>query len=392
MDSFLLVSIIIDNYNYGRFLKESIDSALYQTYSKIEVIVVDDGSTDNSRDIIAQYGNRIISVLKENGGQASAFNTGFAASSGEIVIFLDADDILDSTFVATAQKLFVSDDIVKVHSPVWEVDEFCRKTGRIIPETELPEGNCRQLLIKFGPDAYINAPIHGNAFARNFLEKIFPIPEEFRISADIYPVTLASIFGTIKTISEPYSFYRIHGKNNFASQVAATKNKINLSFYDLRCFYLNKYLRETGDDINPEVWKKNHLWYKWMHLLDLAANDVMHLIPTKETFIFVDEDQLADKWGGAGFVENRQAMPFLEKDGEYWGPPPDDETAIREFERLRQSGANFIVFAWTAFWWLEHYQEFYKYLRTNYRCVLDNERLVVFKCDVNASIEGIRVR
>ena len=75
-----LVSILINNYNYGYFLGAAIESALSQTYQNIEIIVVDDGSTDNSREIIAHYGNHIIPILKENGGQASAFNAGFAAS------------------------------------------------------------------------------------------------------------------------------------------------------------------------------------------------------------------------------------------------------------------------------------------------------------------------
>jgi glycosyltransferase involved in cell wall biosynthesis len=67
-----LVSILINNYNYGRFLTEAIDSALNQTYSNIEVIVVDDGSTDNSQEIIKSYQDKIIPILKPNGGQASA--------------------------------------------------------------------------------------------------------------------------------------------------------------------------------------------------------------------------------------------------------------------------------------------------------------------------------
>src|SRR5712692_1029705 len=88
-------SIIINNCNYGQFLKAAIDSALSQTYLHKEVIVVDDGSTDNSREIIAgSYGSRIVPVLKENGGQASAFNAGFAVSRGEVVFFLDSDDML----------------------------------------------------------------------------------------------------------------------------------------------------------------------------------------------------------------------------------------------------------------------------------------------------------
>ena len=89
-----LVSVIVNNYNYGHFLSEAIDSALAQTYTRTEVIVVDDGSTDDSSEIIAGYGDRIIPVLKENGGQASAFNAGFAKSRGDVICFLDADDYL----------------------------------------------------------------------------------------------------------------------------------------------------------------------------------------------------------------------------------------------------------------------------------------------------------
>ncbi|MGL5878790.1 MAG: glycosyltransferase family 2 protein, partial [Xenococcaceae cyanobacterium] len=88
-----LVSILINNYNYGKFLPEAIDSALAQTYDRCETIVVDDGSTDNSQEIIASYGDRIVPIFKTNGGQASAFNAGFAASSGDIICFLDADDV-----------------------------------------------------------------------------------------------------------------------------------------------------------------------------------------------------------------------------------------------------------------------------------------------------------
>src|SRR5690349_17748203 len=89
-----LVSIIITNYNYSNFLAQAIDSALGQRYHAVEIIVVDDGSTDNSRHVINCYGKRILPIFKENRGQGSAINAGFYQSHGDIVIFLDADDIL----------------------------------------------------------------------------------------------------------------------------------------------------------------------------------------------------------------------------------------------------------------------------------------------------------
>ena len=90
-------SIIITSYNYEKFLPRAIDSALKQTYPEKEIIVVDDGSTDNSRHIINSYGDQITPVFKENGGRASALNAGFFASQGEIIFLLDADDIFFRT-------------------------------------------------------------------------------------------------------------------------------------------------------------------------------------------------------------------------------------------------------------------------------------------------------
>ena len=112
---------------------------------------------------------------------------------------------------------------------------------------------------------------------------------------------------------------------------------------------------------------------KWMQQLDLAIKDLAQLIPSGEVFILADEAKL----GGQVTTEGR-FISFLERDGQYWGPPPDDETAIRELERLRRSGANFMVFGWPAFWWLDYYSGFHHHLRAQFRCVLENDRLIVF--------------
>lgn len=118
--------------------------------------------------------------------------------------------------------------------------------------------------------------------------------------------------------------------------------------------------------------KGSTTWYE-LHQHYLTTQDIAALIPQGETFILVDEDQL-----GSMVTAGRRAIPFLERDGQYWGAPPDNETAIRELERLRQAGASFIVFAWPAFWWLDHYAGLHRHLRSRFRCVLENDRLVMF--------------
>lgn len=105
----------------------------------------------------------------------------------------------------------------------------------------------------------------------------------------------------------------------------------------------------------------------------IAIVEIASLVPPGETFILVDQDEWTVK-----APPERTAIPFLERDGIYWGPPPDDENAIRECERLRQAGARHIVFGWPAFWWLEHYADFHQHLRNRFPCVLQNERVVIF--------------
>jgi SAM-dependent methyltransferase len=102
-------------------------------------------------------------------------------------------------------------------------------------------------------------------------------------------------------------------------------------------------------------------------------DDLAALLPPGAVLILADEDCYRDQ-----LTADRPVLPFLERDGQYWGAPPDDDTAIRELERLRGSGASFLAFAWPAFWWLEYYAELHRHLRSTSRCVLENDRLVVF--------------
>ena len=107
--------------------------------------------------------------------------------------------------------------------------------------------------------------------------------------------------------------------------------------------------------------------------LHRTAEDIAALVPPEETLILVGGEELENT-----VAAGRRALPFLERDGRYWGNPPDNRTAIRELERLRRAGAGFLVFAWPAFWWMDHYAGFLRHLRAKFRCLLENDHLVAF--------------
>lgn len=207
------VSIIITSYNYARFLKDAIDSALHQTHANTEVIVVDDGSTDNSREIIASYGKRITSVFKENGGQASAFNAGFSISKGDIIIFLDSDDTLRQNTVEEVVKVW-HPGISKVHYRLQWIDAQGKPLNSYCPAAELhlPSGDLKSKFMKEG--VYTTPPTSGNAFGRWFLKLILPIPEdEWYLYTDAYLHLYSPIYGELAAVQEPLGCYRVHGSN-----------------------------------------------------------------------------------------------------------------------------------------------------------------------------------
>jgi glycosyltransferase involved in cell wall biosynthesis len=200
-------SVIVVNYNYAKFVAAAIDSALAQSWLDVEVIVVDDGSTDDSRQIIASYGDRIIPLLKSNGGQASAVNAGFAAAQGDAFILLDADDVLLPDAVSEAMRCFEDPRVIHVHWPMWEIDAAGNNSGTIIPRHSLQHGDLRQDMIEHGPDVFVSPPCSGNAWSRDFAAKVMPMPSEgtFGRHAEMYLVTLSPIFGTVCAVSSPHS-------------------------------------------------------------------------------------------------------------------------------------------------------------------------------------------
>jgi glycosyltransferase involved in cell wall biosynthesis len=212
------VDVVVNNHNYGRFLGAAVDSALAQSHPHVRVIVVDDGSTDDSREILRAYGERIEVILKENGGQASALNAGFARSEGNLVIFLDSDDVLYPDAATRVAAAFATDpDLVKVQYRMQVIDEHGEATGALKPSPHLPlpGGDVRRAEM-VSPFDLVWLPTSGNAFRAGELRRIMPIPEsDFRSCPDWYLIHLASLLGKVASLEDVCAAYRVHGGNSY---------------------------------------------------------------------------------------------------------------------------------------------------------------------------------
>lgn len=219
----LAVDIVVNNYNYARFLPAAIDSALAQSHPLVNVIAVDDGSTDDSRRLLRTYEDRVAVVLKENGGQASALNAGMELCRGDVVMFLDADDVLHRDAAAAVAAAFAADpELAKVQFRMEVIDAEGRSTGILKPAAHLPlpSGDVRAAELAY-PYDLVWMSTSANAFRRERLRRIFPIPEsDFRICADWYLVHLASLLGRVLSLQEVNGGYRMHGANSYEPQAA----------------------------------------------------------------------------------------------------------------------------------------------------------------------------
>ncbi len=207
------ISILIANKNYGEFLRDAIDSALAQEYSDVEVVVVDDGSTDHSRQLITDYAEKVTAVLGDFGGQIAATNAGFERCRGDVVVMLDSDDRLRSDAASLFAQVLSGGEFIKASGYLRVVDGTGEPVGVSIPRRLTPSGKHRESIIASGPGAYRAAFNSGNAWTRAFLERVLPIPLDSKLGPDGYLNLICPLFGATATIDDWVADYRIHGRN-----------------------------------------------------------------------------------------------------------------------------------------------------------------------------------
>lgn len=252
-----MLSVIICNYNYERYIGDAISSALAIDWPHLEVIVVDDGSADGSAAVIESFlsDRRATALFRENRGQAGAAAEGFRHSRGEWILFLDADDVVEPSIVR---------DAVEVMKPNWSmiqfqmnvIDESGKFLHNVFPKyrPDVNPSSIRKWVSEV--DNYPTPPNSGNVLSRQFLDKIFPLEEGMDRFVDSYFLSTAPLLGDVLTVRKPVVRYRMHGSNDGAQSVLdISKLARDLGRHLRRCRYSAQIAGKYGVNISPERWR-----------------------------------------------------------------------------------------------------------------------------------------
>jgi len=244
------VSVLIINYNYGRFLGDAVESVLSQDFrGETEVLVVDDGSTDDSAERIKPYLDRVSWLPKPNGGQVSAFNYGLAHARGEWIGLLEADDTWEKDKLSkTFARLEKDPGATLIQHWLLQTDAGLRA----LEDYAYPAGPERFTF----DDTLVGLPYGGTScivFNRARLSPFLPLPENLPYGADICLRWAAAALAPLANIPELLGKRRIHGDNLFGRTLYDSPAKVRTAhaFHAELFRYLDKVTSLTGARPSP---------------------------------------------------------------------------------------------------------------------------------------------
>ncbi|NMG21206.1 glycosyltransferase family A protein [Brasilonema bromeliae] len=394
------VTIAIPTYNRSKLLKTSLKSALAQDYSDFQVLVLDNASSDDTEAVVRSFSDSRITYVRNdaNIGIFGNWQRTIEINSSPYLSILSDDDILLPNFIRES---------------VLGLDNH-PNAGLSAALAEFIDTNGVLLQVK-GTEFSDNLPqglIEGLEFIHQIVDGRKWI---LRTSAVMFRASALKAVGGFDITHSKYLldlnlYLRMATQFDFffiAKQLAQVRFHVEqdsqVSFHSLSGTGALAVMAERTDaiayllqspraeDASYRRWLAERLLHisirrseftsklvpklnlGWSERLEIAIREIAAVIPAGKHFILVDENQ----WG-FDILPQFHPLPFLEHEGQYWGPPSDDQTAIRELERMRDCGASFMVIGWPAFWWLDYYSKLRNYLSSNFRCVLHNSRLVVF--------------
>jgi glycosyltransferase involved in cell wall biosynthesis len=300
-------TVLIDTYNYGEYIEEAVASVLAQDFpaEQREILVVDDGSTDDTPERMRKFGETIRYLRKPNGGQASAFNFGFEHARGEVIALLDADDVwlpgkLGRIYEAFEQHPAAGMVYHRVH--LWNgTDEISGDTFFIPISGRVTED--RRALLQYPMMATSCL-----AFRREAFQKLLPIPESLRFQADAYLTALVIFVTPVAAVPELLGKYRLHGANLFqtnAEQVSRSQVERRMAMRAALLGEILNWLRKHGQDTGSrdiraylQQWVKAQerdgfalrapsRWKYFRHLLDFPRTYGEIMTPRHRTYSYV---------------------------------------------------------------------------------------------------------
>ncbi|MDD1503981.1 glycosyltransferase [Lysinibacillus sp. CNPSo 3705] len=264
----MLASVLINNYNYAPYLTECIQSVLDQTYSDIEIIVYDDGSTDNSLEVLSEF-NDIKVISNSNYGkghnlnQMNAVYQAFKESTGEVIFLLDSDDYFRKDKVEKIINLFKENpNIDVIQHPLEEVDVNRIANGNIVPVLKKVQ-DYKQYIYQTESLFHLFSMTSALIFKRTFLENVLPLGEDSLsyIAVDTRLMQLSALSASIFTLMEPFAYYRKHGENYSGKLGDVSQHRIYTE--ELYSFFNKSALKNGFDSIeySYDKYLKNTYFY-----------------------------------------------------------------------------------------------------------------------------------
>jgi glycosyltransferase involved in cell wall biosynthesis len=237
------VTILIDTYNSAHLIDRAIQSALQQTYpaDAVEILVVDDGSRDNTAEVVRRYGDSVRYIRKANGGQASTLNEGFRHATGQFVCLLDGDDFFYPNKVRAVVEVFETrPEVGLVYNRYDIVAEDLSMLSRQIPPS-MTAGNLKsRTLLGYSWGCVTSAM----SIRRSVVTPIV-IPEDvFRVSADFFLATILPLLTEVGIVRDSSSAWVAHGANSLLLNPSGPSADLNRSHREAIVRYVENELGE----------------------------------------------------------------------------------------------------------------------------------------------------
>jgi glycosyltransferase involved in cell wall biosynthesis len=389
------ITIAIPTFNRSDLLIISLQSAIDQDWENFNIVVLDNASSDDTRDVVESFEDHRIKYVRNerNIGLFRNWNRAIEINKSPYLCILQDDDVLHPEFLSeccNALNRYPSAGFA-----------FTSVSGIDFNGNELPIQN-------------FSGAKGGKIDGRDYLHRI--------VAGEDVVIHSSSVLMRSKTLLDVGSFDIAHSKHSIdfnlyfrfaakydlvfvpktlalirrhagADHVISTKGCGPLSMASERTDAVAYLLRtDRANTTEYRLWLAErllcismlrsqyasylipHLNLNWHEKLDLAKHEIESSIPRGARLILIDQNAMEPK-----NFKNHIVLPFAGPNGRFWGPPLDDETALRKIEAILKNKPDFLVFAWTAFWWFDHYKGLREYLLANFKCIVDNSRLRVFE-------------